>query len=50
MGSCVKCGQEAQLVCAGKDRHPICSKCVVTLQSQNGKPICQVCGEPVNTK
>ena len=48
MGICIKCGQEAHLMCNGKDKHPICPKCIVTLQSEDGKSICPSCGKSIN--
>lgn len=50
MGICIKCGQEAQLLCKGKDKHPVCSKCLVTLQSENGQLLCPSCGTAMNAK
>ena len=45
MGICIKCGKEAKMTCNGNDKHPICSYCIVTLQSENGKSICPSCGK-----
>jgi len=50
MGICIKCGNEAMMICKGSGKHPVCPKCLVTLQSEHGQLLCPACGALIDAK